>query len=103
MPGGKSMAQITNEVLSAKLDATSAQIGEVKAQIAAFGTVYARSDLLDLRFKEVDAQIVTIKLEIAKVVKDTQKVSWKSHTLTAIFTAALVLLVTYVFNDVIGK
>ena len=97
------MAQITNEVLSAKLDATSAQIGELKAQIAAFSTIYARSDLLDLRFKEVDAQIAQVNLSIAQVIKDTQKVSWKSHTLTAIFTAALVLLVTYVFNDVIGK
>lgn len=97
------VANVTNEVLASELRSLSVQVGKLDIRFEQFASTYARNDLLELRFKELDTRLAQIELEIATVRKESNRATWKSHTLTAIFTAALVMLVSYVFNDLIAR
>lgn len=86
----------TNEGLAVEIKNISVQIIELKALIASMSSDYVRKEIFELKIREID-------LKIAEVEKSTRKANWRTHTLTAVFTAALVMLVTYVFNDLITK
>lgn len=95
--------RITNEVLANELSNVGKNVQTLTGRFDNFERQYTRSDLLELRFKEIDTRMAQIELQIAQIKKETVKASWKSNTLTAIFTAVLVMLVTYVFNDLLSK
>lgn len=97
------VTNMTNEGLAIEIKNLSVQIADLKAVIASNAADYIRKEVFELRMREYDSKIVGIELQIAEVKKETKRVSWKSHTLTAIFTAALVMLVSYVFNDLIAR
>lgn len=87
----------TNDVLAANQDALSAQLGEVKAMVQGFATTFARSDVLELRFKEVDLQIKTINVEIIKL-QDKKVVSaWLLPVITFVAGSGIAfLLIEYI-------
>lgn len=95
MPEDNKMAY-TNEGLAVEIKNISVQIIELKALIASMSSDYVRKEIFELKIREID-------LKIAEVQKSTRKSNWRTHTLTAVFTAALVMLVTYVFNDLIAR
>ena len=93
---GKDMASISNEGLAIEIKNISLQIIEVKSLIASMSTDYVRKEIFELKIRE-------IYLKIAEVEKSTKRANWRTHTLTAVFTAGLVMLVSYVFNDLMSR
>lgn len=91
---------ITNDVLAAKQDTLSAQLGELKATIDGFASTYARSDLLDLRFKEIDLQIAGIAKDIVKLQNRKNFLGWLLPTVAAVLGALLTLLISFYISNV---
>lgn len=100
---GKHMANMSNEGLAVEIKNLSVQIADLKAAIATQAADYIRKEVFELRIKDIDNQIAATNLKIAEVEKSTKKANWRTHTLTAVFTAALVMLVSYVFNDLVAR
>lgn len=98
---GKDMASISNEGLAIEIKNLSIQIADLKTVMATQAADYIRKEVFELRMREMDVKIKDLNLKIVEVEKSSRKANWKSHTLTAIFTASLVMLVSYVFNDLI--
>lgn len=100
---GKDMASISNEGLAIEIKNLSIQIADLKAVMSTQAADYIRKEVFELRMREMDVKLKDLDLKITTVEKSSRKANWKSHTLTAIFTASLVMLVSYVFNDLIGR
>lgn len=100
---GKDMANMSNEGLAVEIKNLSVQIADLKAAIATQAADYIRKEIFELKIKDLDSKIAATNLKIVEVEKSTKRANWKSQTLTAIFTASLVMLVSYVFNDLIGR
>lgn len=100
---GKDMASISNEGLAIEIKNLSIQIADLKAVMSTQAADYIRKEIFELKIKDLDSKIAATNLKIVEVEKSTKRANWKSHTLTAIFTASLVMLVSYVFNDLIGR
>lgn len=111
---GKNMARVTNEVLANELSNLGKNIESLTSRFDSFESQYARSDLLELRFREldtrfaqIDLQIVSLKKEMkedmARVEKEAKRATWKSHTLTAVLTLLATLAVSYIFNDLLTR
>jgi dynactin complex subunit len=83
---------VTNAVLAAKLDANNSQLGQLQAQLESIGHLYARNDVLELRFKELELKIADIYLNIKKL--DTRKTfqNWLLPTLSAILSSVFTYL-----------
>lgn len=93
---GKDMASISNEGLAIEIKNISLQIIEVKSLITSISTDYVRKEIFELKIREID-------LKIAEVEKSTKRANWRTHTLTAVLTAGFVMLVSYVFNDLMSR
>jgi hypothetical protein len=99
---GKDMA-ISNEGLAIEIKNLSIQIADLKALLAAIVADYVRKDVYELRMREYDTKLAQLTLDIAEVERSTRRANWKTHTLTALFTAVLVTVTLYVVNDLIGR
>lgn len=93
----------TNETLAVEIKNIQVQLIKLDASLANLANTFLSKDVFELRMKAYDTEIAQINLELARVEKQTRRSNWRTHTLTATFTAGLVLLVTYVFNDVLGR
>ena len=96
---GKDMPQISNEGLAIEIKNLSIQIADLKAVMANQAADYIHKEVFELRMREYDTKIANIELQIAEVDKSARKANWRSHTLTAVFTAFLVMLVNYTFSN----
>lgn len=94
---------ISNEGLAIKVDNLSAQILKLETTITSLANDHVRTEVFELRMREMDTKLIALKLEIAEVERSTRRANWRTHTLTAAFTVFLTLLITYVFNDYIGR
>lgn len=76
-------------------------------------TLMPRNEV-EIRITELNKDINRIKLDIIDHEQKSEKAmqqlnikitrrTWATHTLTAIFTALMVLAFSYIFNDVVGK
>ena len=92
----------TIDTLAVELKNIQIQLSKLDATIVNVANSFVSKDIFDLRMKDYDKQIASINLEISRVEKEAKKGSWKSHTLTAVFTAVLVFLVTFVVNELIS-
>lgn len=84
---------VTNETLAAKLDATNAQLGQLQAQLESFGLLYARNDVLELRFKEIELKIADINLNMRKLDNRKAFQAWLLPTVSAIISAIFTYLI----------
>ena len=98
---GKDMASISNEGLAIEIKNLSIQIADLKTVMATQAADYIRKEVFELRMREMDVKIKDLNLKIVEVEKSSRKANWKSHTLTAMFSIFITLLITYVFNDLI--
>lgn len=94
---------ISNEGLAIEIKNLSVQITDLRSALALQANSYLSKEVFELRMKELDTKHTQLELEIEKVRKEARKSTWRTHTLTAIFTATLVMLISYVFNDVIAR
>jgi hypothetical protein len=94
---------ISNEGLAIEIKNLSLQIADLKTVMANQAADYVRKEIFELRMRELDTKLAVLELDIANVRKDTRRANWRTHTLTAVFTATLVLLITYVFNSVVTR
>lgn len=100
---------VTNDVLAANQDALSAQIGEVRTMVQGFANTYTRTDIFELRLKEIDTSIAginvsvqTLALEIKKASNRSRLQTWVTGTLSASAGVVLALLVEFYLANV-GK
>lgn len=100
---GKNMSNMSNEGLAIEIKNLSVQIADLKAAIATQAADYIRKEVFELRMHEMDVKLKDLDLKIAELEKSTKRANWRTHTLTAVFTAALVMLVSYVFNDLLSN
>lgn len=85
------MAQITNEVLATKIENLGENIKALDARLNAF----TPSQILDLKFAEIERDIIQLKRDIAKS-------NWKSHTLTAVLTFMMTFLAGFFLTNLSG-
>lgn len=98
---------VTNDVLAANQDTMSAQIGEVRAMVQGFATTYTRTDIFELRFKEIDTRIADINLGIQTLTLEIKKAStrnklqtWLTGTISAAAGVVLALLIEFYLSNV---
>ena len=103
MPGIKDMASISNEGLAIEIKNLSIQIADLKTVMATQAADYIRKEVFELRMREMDFKIKDLDLKITQCEKSARRANWRTHTLTAVFTASLVMLVSYVFNDLLTR
>lgn len=96
-------SMISNEGLAIEIKNLSVQIADLKALMASNSAEYLRKEVFELHMREYDTKIANIELEIASVKKDTGKANWRTHTITAVFTAILVLITTYAVNSFLNR
>jgi hypothetical protein len=98
----KDMA-VSNEGLAIEIKNLSIQIADLKAIMATQAADYIRKEVFELRMREYDTKLAQLALDLAEVDRSTRRANWKTHTLTALFTAVLVTVTLYVVNDLIGR
>jgi len=91
------MSAITNEVLSAKLDALAENQKNMELKLEALPSQidhsYIRNDIFELRMKEVEATILNVKASIIKLENRKSLINWITPTISAILGSVLTYLI----------
>jgi chromosome segregation ATPase len=98
------------ETLQTELKYLREDFRELKQYIKDFHSTMMPKSEIELKLAEINKEIAQIKLDIVDHKKHAEMInkelerritrrSWITHTLTAIFTALLVMGITYIFND----
>lgn len=80
-------------VLGAKLDAITARFEKLDAQFTAFAANYTRSDVIELRFKELEGQIQTNRLSILKLERQRTMLQWLYPSVAAVLSSLFTFLI----------
>jgi hypothetical protein len=87
---------VTNEVLGAKLDAVGQRVEKVELKVDGLGTNYVAHDIFELRLKELETAIATIKIQLNQLASRRLIVG----TSAAVFASILTLLAQYYITNV---
>lgn len=96
------MTAVTNEVLAAKLDSLAEAQRSLELKVENLpGQIdhsYIRNDIFDLRMKEMDTQILTIKSNIIRLENRKSLINWITPTISAILGSVLTYLIIQQFK-----
>lgn len=91
------MTAVTNEVLAAKLDTLAENQRNLELKVEALPNQidhsYIRSDIFELRMKELDNQMLGIRSNILTLENRKTLMNWVTPTLSAIFGSVLTFLI----------
>lgn len=92
---------ITNEVLAEKIDVLAANQKNLELKFEALPNQidhsYVRSDIFDLRMKEIDSVLAATKVDIIKLQNRKTLINWAIPTLSAVAGSVLTfLLIEYI-------
>ena len=89
--------QITNAVLGAKLDVLAQNQRNLEIKVEALPSQidhsYIRSDIFELRMKELDSRMLTVRADIVKLENRKSFISWVTPTVSAILGSVLTYLI----------
>lgn len=91
------MTAVTNEVLAAKLDTLAQNQRNLEIKVEALPSQidhsYIRSDIFDLRMKEMDTSILAIKSDMLKLANRKSLINWITPTISAVLGSVLTFLI----------
>lgn len=104
------MARDTIETLGLKIDNLTSEIQKLTNQFSS----YTPSEITNLKFAEVQRDILEMKKSLVEHEKDNQqkylelekkiqKSNWKTHTLTAVLTFIMTFLTGFFLTNVIAN
>lgn len=88
---------ITNEVLAEKLDGLNSRVSDLQATTREFGSTFVRSEVFDLRFRELDLAISNIALGQTNAKSEIEKLKSRRIVPTVV-TAFIASIVTAAFT-----
>lgn len=89
---------VTNGILANKIENLTNQVSKLEIALGKFDGAFISRDVFELRMKELDLQITTLRAELTRFSSSR----WIQNTLAAIFGAALSLLLAYFVNNIGG-